>query len=180
MLIDVEEKGVQALLKRAGFKPTAIQYSKHFQVDETDLPSLHHRYLAEDEKENIKGKMSVFPIPLRDIKTKKIVKNPQGEDVFLEPLKDKDNNYLRNAQGMPIYPVPIKDPQTNNWVFNEQGKLVFCPILTDKNGDIIYDKRGMVKFCTPVYERINGKLQLKVDEKGNYVFTKPHKNTKNL
>lgn len=177
LLIDVEEKGVQALLKRAGFLPTAIQYSKHFEVDKTDLPSLHHRHLVEEERENIKGKMSVFPIPLRDLKTKEIVKNPQGEDVFLEPLKDQDNNYLKNAQGMPIYPVPVKDPQTNNWVFNEQGKLVFCPILTDKKGNIIYDNKGMVQFCPPVYDRKKGKLQLKVDEEGNYVFAKSQTDT---
>ncbi len=173
LLIDVEEKGVQALLKRAGFLPTAIQYSKHFEVDETDLPSLHHSHLADEERENIKGKITVFPIPLRDAKTKQIVKNPQGEDVFLEPLKDKDNNYLRNAQGMPIYPVPIRDPQSNNWVFNQQGNLVFSPILTDDQGDVVCDSRGMVKFCPPVYERKNGKLQLKVDEQGNYVFAQP-------
>lgn len=170
LLIDVEEKGIQALLKRADFKPTAIQYSRHFEVDDTNLPSLSNNYSTGEEPELVKSKLSVFPIPLRDLKTKQIVKNPQGEDVFLEPLKDKNNNYLRNPQGMPIYPIPIRDPQTNNWVFNQRGKLVCCPILTDKKGNIIYDNQGMVKFCIPVYERKKGKLQLKVDEQGDYIF----------
>lgn len=167
LLINIEQKVIQNILARNGFKATAIQYSRHFTVTDTDLPSLHDSY-SHLESGQIEKPLPT-KIPLRDLKTQEIVKNKQGETVFLEPIKDEKGNYLRNYQGNAIYPVPVRNPDTNNWAFDQKGKLVVCPLLRDEKGNLV-ENQGIPQFRPPLYQMKNRKLSLKRDSQGNYLF----------
>ncbi|MFK0735557.1 MAG: GNAT family N-acetyltransferase [Gloeotrichia echinulata GP01] len=162
VLISIEQTGIQALLTRYGFTKSAIQFTKHFAIPDTNLPSLHAHLHQEVE----------FPagaIPLQEPKNHTVVKNSRGETVYLYPVKNPDGVIYKNSQGLPIYPTPIRDPQTQEWVFDSNGDLVVCPAIFDVDGEVV-EYQGIPQFCLPSYELIDGKLQLKRDVHGNYVF----------
>ncbi|BAZ50403.1 hypothetical protein NIES4103_30190 [Nostoc sp. NIES-4103] len=167
LLISIEQTGIQALLTRAGFTKSAVQYTKHFEITETDLPNLHTHLLKEVE-------IPADAITLRDPKNNAVVKNSQGEIVYLYPVKNAAGINYKNSRGLPIYPTPIRDPQTQEWVFDSDGKLVVCPAIFDADGEVL-EYQGIPQFCTPTYELIDGKLQLKQDDNGNYVFAEVEK-----
>lgn len=169
LLLSIEQTGVHKLVERLGFQKAAIQYTKHYEVEQNELPSLPKK-----ASEGIDVKMPTPGlIPLRDPKTRQPVLNPQGEQVFLYPLKDATGKILNSSAGLPIYPTPLRNPQTQDWVFDESsGQLVVCPILLDDSGKII-EHQGIPQFQTPVYDQIDGKLALKRHENGQYLFTDP-------
>jgi len=70
---------------------------------------------------------------------------------------------------LPIYPTPLRNPQTQELVFNELGELVTCPVVFDEFGKVT-EKQGIPIFKKPIYEMIQGKLRLKRDNQGNYLF----------
>lgn len=165
LLISIEQKGVQKLLERFGFNKSAIQYTKHYEITETNLPPLKKAV-----SENIKvNKPSAGVIPLRDPKTQQNVINPQGEQVFLYPVKNDAGEVLRSSNGFPVYPTPLRDPQTKDWIFDKSGELVVCPVVLDESGKVM-EYQGIPKFKSPLYEQIDGNLILKQDEAGNYLF----------
>ncbi|WP_199249734.1 GNAT family N-acetyltransferase [[Phormidium] sp. ETS-05] len=160
ILVSAEQTGVQALLQRFGFTKAAVQYTKHFDLtDATDLPSLHRPKpefeLSERPFDNA--------IPLYDPTTNEIVRNPQGEAIFLMPLPDETTGKL------PIYPTPVRDPQTQEWIFDRLGELVVCPVLRDENGKVV-EYQGIPQFHPPVYEIVDGQIRLQQDAEGNYLF----------
>ena len=97
------------------------------------------------------------------------MKNLAGETIYLEAIKDETGKILKTSRGLPIYPIPVRDPQTQNWVFDESGNLIVAPLLWDEKGELI-EIDGIPKFKSPVYDYENGKLSLKVDEEGKYMF----------
>ncbi len=171
LLISIEQTGVHKLLERFGFKKAAIQYTKHYQIDESELPSLEPPVA---EKISIKMPVAGL-IPLRDPQTQQSVINPQGKQVFLHPLKNELGESLKSSNGLPIYGTPLRDPETQDWVFDAQGNLVTCPVLLDENNNLI-EYQGIPIFSPPLYERSGNKLRLKQDEKGNYLFAEVDKN----
>ncbi len=165
LLISMEQTGVHKLLERFGFKKAAIQYTKHSEIEESELPKLESPV-----SEEIAVKMPTpTMIPLRDPKTQQPVINPQGKQVFLHPLKNELGESLKSSNGLPIYATPLRDPQTQEWVFNELGELVTCPVILDELGKV-KEKQGIPLFKKPIYEMVDGKLRLKKDESGNYLF----------
>ena len=109
-------------------------------------------------------------IPLRDPQTNELVRNPQGEVVFLMPLEIE----ATEDRKLPIYPTPVRDPQSQTWVFDVSGQLVVAPVVRDEDGQII-EYKGIPQFYPPAYQNINGKLTLKQDVEGNYVFCEVEK-----
>ncbi|MEA5533104.1 GNAT family N-acetyltransferase [Crocosphaera sp. XPORK-15E] len=171
VLISMEQTGIHSLLEKAGFTKSAIQYTRHYNINNDDLPPLN---LATSE--SIKVQMpSPGMIPLRDPKTQQNVLNPQGEQVFLLPVKDQSGNLLKTSSGLPVYSTPLRDPETQDWVFDELGKLVVCPVLLDEAGNII-EYQGIPIFCPPLYQRSGDKLILKQDSEGNYLFAEVEHN----
>lgn len=165
LLISMEQTGVHKLLERFGFKKAAIQYTKHSDIEESELPKLEYPI-----SEEISVKMPPpSMIPLRDPKTQQPVINPQGKQVFLHPLKNKLGESLKSSNGLPVYATPLRDPQTQEWVFNELGELVTCPVVLDELGKV-KEKQGIPLFKQPTYEFFDGKLRLKKDDNGNYLF----------
>jgi len=165
ILVSAEQTGIHGLLERLGFTKAAVQYTRHYQISARNLPRLHPLH-EESPLEIDKG----FPaIPLRDSLTNELVTNARGEVAFLYPLVNAQGQVLKSKQGFPIYPTPIRDPQSETWVFDEQGKLVTCPLLLDEHG-VVFEYQGIPVFCHPRYEVINGKIGLKQDEEGNYLF----------
>jgi hypothetical protein len=165
LLISIDQQGIQVLLERLGFVKAAIQYTKHFNISDKNLPNLHQAHLRLREKEVI----PTGTIVLRDIKTQEIVKNSQGKPIFLEPVRDAAGKALTSSTGLPIYPLPLRDPNTHNLVFDEEENLILCPILQELGGEVV-EFGGIPQFCPPVYEQVDGKLCLKQDSNGNYVF----------
>ncbi|NER36009.1 MAG: hypothetical protein F6J93_18830 [Oscillatoria sp. SIO1A7] len=166
LLIGADQTGIQALLQRAGFTKAAVQYVKHYDVPvETELPSLHPPHPELDLPEPPKP----GAVPLRDPNSNELVRNPQGEPVFLMPLEDDAGELLKTSGGLPIYPTPARDPQSQDLVFAPNGELVVCPLLRDENGRVLED-RGIPLFHPPAYEFAEGKLHLKRDAEGNYLF----------
>lgn len=165
LLISTEQTGVQKLLERFGFQKAAIQYTKHYEITGQNLPTL--------QTPTSLGIAVKMPqpglIPLRDPKTQQPVINPQGEQVFLHPVKDQTGEILRSSHGLPVYPTPLRDPQTQDWVFDHSGELVVCPVVLDETGKVA-EQNGIPIFKTPVFERVDGKFGLKRDEMGNYYF----------
>jgi hypothetical protein len=165
VLVSQDQTGVHALLEKTGFTKSAVQYTKHYEINETNLPSLHlhHRELQQIDISKPEA------IPLKDPLTNEIVHNLAGETMYLEPVKDENGTILKSCRGLPIYPPPVRDPQTQNWVFDNSGNLLVAPLLFDEKGEII-EIDGIPKFKSPVYDYENGKLSLKVDEEGKYMF----------
>jgi hypothetical protein len=89
--------------------------------------------------------------------------------VYLSPIRNKQGEILIGSSGLPIYPTPLRDPQTHQWVFDEEGKLVVCPVIFDEN-DKVLEYQNIPQFYRPLYEKIEGKLQLKRDVEGQYLF----------
>lgn len=166
LLISAEQSGIHALLKKLGFTKAAIQYTKRYEVNSTDLPSLDltHPY---PKKIDIPGARA---IPLLDFKTNEAMRNAQGEIIYLYPLGEETGQILKSSNGLPIYPTPLRDPETEDWVFDESGNLVVCPVIQDKNGQIV-EVDGIPQFCPPLYQRAGNKLTLKRDANGQYLFT---------
>ncbi len=165
LLISMEQTGVHKLLERFGFKKAAIQYTKHSEIEKSELPRLESPV-----SEELSVKMPTpSMIPLRDPKTQQPVINPKGKQVFLHPLKNELGENLKSSNGLPIYGTPLRDPQTQEWVFNELGELVICPVVLDEFGKV-KEKLGIPLFKKPIYEMVDGKLRLKKDDEGNYLF----------
>ena len=165
LLISIEQTGIHQLLERFGFQKSALQYTKHYDIMDQDLPPLKS-VVSEGIKINL-PKPNL--IPLKDPKTQQTVLNSKGEMVFLHPLKNEQGEILRNSSGLPIYPAPLRNPQTQEWVFNELGELVTCPVALDEFGKV-KEKNGIPVFKKPIYEMIQGQLRLKKDDQGNYLF----------
>ena len=165
LLISIDQTGIQALLERFGFTKTAIQYTKHYDINEINLPDLRASY---------KHLGAIIPnpgaIPLIDPQTQALVRNAQGEDVYLYPLTDDSGEWLKSSRGLPIYPIPVREPQSQEWVFDELGKLVICPLSYDEQGKI-QELDGVPQFRLPTYDYIEGNLRLKKDDQGNYLFS---------
>jgi hypothetical protein len=166
LLISIEQTGIHALLERYGFTKAAIQYTKHFDIKGTDLPDLRPSH------QNAGANAISHPgaIPLKDPQTQALITNAQGEGVYLYPLKDESGVLLKSSREMPIYPIPLRDPQSQEWVFANSGELVVCPVAYDEDGKI-KELDGFPQFCTPIYDYVNGKLILKRDDFGNYLFS---------
>lgn len=166
LLISIEQTGIHALLERYGFTKAAIQYTKYYDVQGADLPDLRpsHQHIGAN---NISHPGA---IPLKDPQTQALVKNGQGEDVYLYPLRDESGVLLKSSREMPIYPIPVRDPQSQEWVFASSGELVVCPAAYDEDGKI-KELDGIPQFYTPIYDYIDGKLILKQDDLGNYLFS---------
>ncbi|NET58409.1 MAG: GNAT family N-acetyltransferase [Symploca sp. SIO2E6] len=167
LLISADQTGMQAFVQKSGFTKAAVQYTKHYQVPDNDsLPSLHPPHPdIEQPKLPVPG-----AIPLRDPQTNELVRNPQGEVVFLMPLTIE----ATEERKLPIYPTPVRDPQTQTWVFDVDGQLVVAPVVRDEEGQIM-EYKGIPQFYPPAYQHINGKLTLKQDGEGNYVFCEVEK-----
>lgn len=163
LLISIDQTGIHALLERFGFTKAAIQYTKHYDIIESNLPNLRPSYQDRETAMPSPGR-----IPLKDPQTQELVKNEQGEGVYLYPLMDEAGDWLRSSRGMSIYPIPLRDPQTQEWVFDESGELVVCPVARNKQGEVI-EVDGIPQFHLPVYDYAEGKLMLKQDS-GKYVF----------
>ncbi|MDJ0510465.1 MAG: GNAT family N-acetyltransferase [Crocosphaera sp.] len=171
LLISMEQTGVHKLLERFGFTKAAIQYTKHYDISESELETL-----KSPVSQGIVVKMPTpGMIPLRDPKTQQPVINPQGEQVFLNPVKNEAGETLKSSNGLPIYGTPLRDPETQNWVFDAAGNLVTCPVLLDENNNII-EYQAIPVFCPPLYERAGDKIHLKKDAQGNYLFAEIDKN----
>lgn len=166
LLISTEQTGIQALLQRFGFRQAAVQYTKHNEISaDAELPSLHPPHPNLDLPEA----PSPHSIPLRDPQTNELVRNDRGEPLFLNPLADETGKILLTSEGMPIYPMPLRDPQQNDWVFDRAGELVLCPLLRDENGQIV-EHQGIPVFHPPAYHFTDGRVLLKQDAQGCYVF----------
>ncbi|NEQ99482.1 MAG: GNAT family N-acetyltransferase [Cyanothece sp. SIO2G6] len=167
VLVSAEQTGVQKLLERHGFTKSAVQYSRHYQIADTEnLPSLHPDVLSsgvEPEMETVAAS-----IPLRNIENYELVKNPNGEVIFLQPITNAAGELLCSSSGLPIYPNPLHDLETNAYVFDQDGKLVTCPVLQDCDGVVEY--AGIPQFCPPLYQRSDKNLVLKQDKNGTYLF----------
>jgi hypothetical protein len=166
LLISIEQTGIHALMERYGFTKSAIQYTKHYNIEGTDLPDLHPSHLSAGAN-YISHQGAIL---LKDPQTQVPVRNAKGEDVYLYPLRDESGVLIKTSQGMPIYPIPLRDPQSQEWVFTISGELVVCPIAYDEDGKI-KELDGNPQFCTPTYDYVNGKLILKQDDLGNYLFS---------
>jgi len=165
LLISVEQTGIHRLLERFGFTKAAIQYTKHYEFAEKDLPPLKTTV-----SEGIAVKIpSPGLIPLRDPQTQQGVLNFKGEQVFLHPVRNEAGEALRSSNGLPIYPTPLRDPNTQDWVFDLLGELVVCPVLLDEEGKVV-EEGGIPRFKMPLYEQVEGKLRLRQDEEGDYLF----------
>lgn len=163
LMIGAQLSGLQSFLERIGFTRTAIQYTRHYNIQEdTELPNLHPSASKNKNSELSRPQA----IPLRDPKTSELIKGPQGNPVFLSPLEAVSQG---EGPQLPIYPTPVRDPQTQSFVFDPNGELVVCPILRDET-DNIFTHKGIPQFKPPAYEYVHGKLQLKQDPKGNYIF----------
>lgn len=165
LLIGSDQTGVQALLEKLGFSHTGIQLTKRYDIDKSDLPSLHPRHQKLDKLE----KPTPDSIPLKDPKTNNYVRNSKGDIVFLKPLTDERGEFYQDSHGLFIYGLPVLHPETKDWVFDNEDNIVICPILTNEKGEIV-EYQGKPQFHPPMYQRIEGKLTFKPDQKGNYVF----------
>ena len=165
LLISDEQKGIHRLLERFGFIKAAIQYTKHYEIADKDLPPLKTTV-----SEGIAVKIpSTGLIPLRDPQTQQRVLNSKGEQVFLHPVRNEAGEVLRSSNGLPIYPTPLRDPNTQDWVFDTSGELVVCPVLLDESGKV-KEQGGIPRFKLPLYEQIEGQLRLRQNEAGDYQF----------
>ena len=173
VLIAADQKGIQAFLKRSGFTPAAVQFTKHYDIsNNTDLPSLHppHPDLNLPEPP-LPGAMA-----LRDPKTNELVYNNQEQPVFIYPLTDSNGELIKTSNDMPVYPTPLQDPQTQNWVFDNNGELVTSPILQDEKSQV-FEYQGLPQFHPPCYKFEEGKLVLERDNAGNYLFRDVERNS---
>ena len=164
LLISIEQTGLHALLERFGFTKAAIQYTKHYNITGNNLPNLRPSYQDLEIAIPNPGK-----IPLKDPQTQKVVQNLKGETVYLQPLTDESGKWLKSSRGLPIYPIPVRDPQTQQWIFDESGELVVCPVTRDDKGEI-QELDGIPQFSLPIYDYQEGKLALKQDSEGKYIF----------
>lgn len=173
LLIAADQKGIQAFLKRSGFTPAAVQFTKHYDLsNNSDLPSLYPPHPDLNLPE--------LPLPgamaLRDIKTNELVYNKQDKPVFIYPLTDSHGELIKTSNDLPIYPTPLQDPQTQEWVFDTNGELVVSPILQDEKGQVL-EYQGIPQFHPPCYKIVGGKLVLEQDDSGDYLFCDVERNS---
>lgn len=169
LMVGAQLSGLQSLLERLGFTRTAVQYTRHYNLpDGIELPNLHPSIPELEDFEPPAPRA----IPLRDPKTGELIKSPQGNPVFLQPLENLPGG---KASQTPVYATPVRDPQTQSFVFDPQDQLVVCPILRNKEGEV-FTHKGLPQFQPPAYECISGKLQLKQDGNGNYLFCDAERN----
>jgi hypothetical protein len=157
-----------------GFHKAAVQYTRHYEIPtDAQLPSLHppHPELSEITPP------APSAIPLRNLETNELIRKPNGEPVFLMPLRDDKGELIRTSDGLPIYPTPLRDPEKNDWVFDATGELVTCPILQEETGEIV-EYQGIPQFYTPAYEAAAGGIRLQRDAQGNYVFCAVEKDSR--
>ena len=168
LLSSAEQTGMHALLERFGFTKAAVQYTKHYSsiLEVSNLPNLHPPHPEIDFPEVLPQPSA---LPLRDPKTNELVRNYDGEPVFLCPLKDEEGEMMKTTAGLPIYPMPLRNPENDNWLFNDKGELVCSPVLRDENG-LVIEVNGIPQFCLPAYEFVEGKIRLMRDALGNCVF----------
>lgn len=129
----------------------------------------HPEELALPKAEDLLEISQAEVIALRDIHTNKLIRNAQGDPVFLVPLQNEYGKVLKTSQDLPIYPTPVRNPQNQEYVFDAKGNIVVCPILRDDRGAIV-EYQGIPQFHPPAYQVQNDRLYLKQDEKGNYIF----------
>lgn len=166
VLISAEQTGIQSLLERLGFTKSAVQYTRHYDISpDTELPCLHPAYPDTLDLELPEPSA----IPLRDPDTNELVRNLQGEPVFLSPLRDEVGQLIMGSNNSPIYPVPLREPQNNQWVFDTTGQLVVSPVLLDEQGQV-FECKGIPQFYPPFYQFVDSYLCLKKDEDGYYLF----------
>lgn len=166
ILVSAEQTGMHAFLSRLGFTKAAVQYTKELAIaDPENLPSLHppHPDLKVAESRGS------YAIPLYDPNTHELVKNSDGEPLFLTALCDEDGGVLKTSEGLPIYPNPVRHPHTQELVFDDRGDLLVCPVIKNDKGQVL-EVQGIPQFYPPDYEMANGKLNLRKDDKGNYLF----------
>lgn len=166
VLVSAEQTGIHALLEKLGFHKAAVQFTRHYEIaTDGELPSLHppHPELPEI------AALAPSAIPLRNLETNELIRNSNGEPVFLMPLRDEKGELILTSDNLPIYPTPLRDPEKNDWVFDAAGELVTCPILQDETGEIV-EYRGIPQFCPPAYEAAARGIRLQRDAQGNYVF----------
>lgn len=154
-LLIPEGSEVHNLLNRLGFKKVAAQYTKHLQ-EPIDKLGLSNRIF--DER-----------LPLRNLDTNELVKDAEGNTIYLTPLKDENGKNLKDSQDLLIYAVPVRDPQTSEWAFNRDGTLAMCPVLLDEARKVV-EIDGITQFHSPAYQVIDGNIQIKPDLDGNYLF----------
>ncbi|MEG4575346.1 GNAT family N-acetyltransferase [Microcoleus sp. N3A4] len=166
LLIAADQPGIQAMLQRAGFTKSAVQYTRHYDIaTDAELPSLHPPHPELDDVELLAPRA----IPLRHPQTNELLRNSQGEPVFFMPLVDEQGELLKSSSGQNIYPELLLDPATNSWAIDAEDKLVSCPILRDEHGQIV-ENQGMVQFYRPAYQIVDGEPALMRDASDNYVF----------
>ncbi len=166
LMIAADQTGVQALLQRAGFTKSAVQYTRHYDLaPDQELPSLHP-----PTPELLDVELPTpGAIPLRDPETQELIRNSQGEIVFLIPLTNDQKELIKTTTGSPIYPTPLRDTATNQWVFDQNGHLVVCPPVYDELGKVV-EYQGIPQFHLPAYEFVDGVIRLKRDDFGRYRF----------
>jgi hypothetical protein len=167
LLISAEQKGLHALLERHGFTRSAVQYSKHYEVDaDQPFPELHPTISEVREVEL----PTPQPIPLRNEKGE-LVSNSNGNQVYLYPITNKKGEVLYSSRNRPIYSQPLLDPQTKQYIFDESGELITHPLLREKTGEVV-EYQGIPKFHPPEYkfDSASKTLSLKRDRQGNYIF----------
>jgi|SRR6478672_4807392 len=166
LLISEDQPGVKALVTRLGFEKAATQFIRHYDIPtDTELPRLH------PPRPQIESPQppTAQAIPLRNLQTNELVRNSQGEPIFMSPLTNEQGELLFSAKGVPIYPPPVLHPETREYLFDSNDKLVVQPILYDEKGQI-FEREGIAQFHPPAFESVNGKFDLKKDSQGNYVF----------
>lgn len=152
-----EESGARNLVERLGFKKIATQYTKHLtRGSGTELP------IAQNS-------LKSHSIPLTNMESNELVRDLNGQIVYLESLHDEGGKTLLNTAGLPIYPLPARDPQSLNWIFNGDGTIALCPPSVDAHGKIV-EVDGIIQYCIPIFEVANGEVQVKRDLQGNCVF----------
>jgi GNAT superfamily N-acetyltransferase len=154
-LLIPEESEVHNLLNRLGFKKIAAQYTKHLQEPIDKLVPSNSIF---DER-----------LPLRNLDTNELIKDAEGNTIYLTPLKDENGKNLKDSQDLLIYAVPVRDPQTSEWAFNRDGTLAICPPLLDEEGKVV-EIDGITQFYSPAYQVVDGNIQIKLDLDGNYLF----------
>ena len=164
LLISIEQTGIHTLLERFGFTKAAIQYTKHYDITDKNLPNLRPSYQGLEIAIPNLGR-----IPLKDPQTQKVVQNVKGETVYLQPLTDESGKWLKSSRGLPIYPIPVRDPQTQQWILDENGELVVCPVALNEKGEI-QELDGIPQFYLPIYDYQEGKLALQRNSEGQYIF----------
>ena len=106
LLIGSDQTGLQALLQRLGFAQSAVQLVKHYPAvrdfDSSQLPNLHPIHQAE----TLSQAPSPQAIPLLTTDTNEVVRDSQGNKVWLTPLTTASGNCSIPVKATPSTPCP--------------------------------------------------------------------------